>query len=94
MKRLILLLPAALSLSGCFGFGFGGDSCTEAKPYQESRLTDPVKVPAGLSGLDERLELEVPVASTPPGAGDGRCLEEPPPFSQRMAETRDEDEED
>lgn len=94
MKRLFLLPPAALLLSGCFGFGLGGDDCTEAKPYQESRLTDPLKVPEGLSGLDERLELEVPVASTPPGAADGRCLQKPPPFSQRMAETREDEEED
>jgi hypothetical protein len=93
MRHIFLWPVAALLLSGCFGFGLGGD-CTEPKPYQESRLTDPVKAPAGLTGLDERRDLEVPVASTPPGAAEGRCLEEPPPFSQRMAETREEGEED
>ncbi|WP_405233506.1 hypothetical protein [Lentisalinibacter salinarum] len=96
MKRLILRpvmgMAMAMLLSGCFGLGLGGDDCGEAKPYQESRLTDPVKVPEGLSGLDEGRDLEVPVASTPPGAGEGRCLEEPPPFSQRIAETRDDEE--
>jgi uncharacterized lipoprotein len=94
MKRLILWPAMAVLLSGCFGLGLGSNDCSEAKPYQESRLTDPVKVPEGLSGLDQRRDLEVPVASTPPGAGEGRCLEEPPPFSQRMAETRDGEEED
>ncbi|HZX22477.1 MAG TPA: hypothetical protein VFF18_02995 [Woeseiaceae bacterium] len=98
MKRRILwpatVTATAMLLSGCFGLGLGGDDCSEVKPYQESRLTDPVKVPEGLSGLDERRDLEVPVASTPPGVGEGRCLEEPPPFSQRVAETRDDDEED
>jgi hypothetical protein len=94
MRHLFLWPAAALLLSGCFGFGLGGGGCTEAKPYQESRLTEPVRVPAGMSGLDDRRDLEVPVASTPPGAADGRCLEEPPPFSDRMADIRDDDEDD
>ncbi|HKL62354.1 MAG TPA: hypothetical protein VJ883_03240 [Woeseiaceae bacterium] len=94
MKRLLLWPAMTVLLSGCFGLGLAGGDCSEPKPYQESRLTEPVTVPEGLSGLDQRRDLEVPVASTPPGAAEGRCLEEPPPFSQRMAEGRNEDEED
>ncbi len=90
MKRTVLALAAAPLLGGCFVFG--GSDCTDPKPYQESRLTEPVRAPADLDNLDERRDLDVPIASTPPGAAAGRCLEEPPAFSERISAARDEEE--
>jgi hypothetical protein len=92
MRHAVLALVALTLLNGCFIFN--GSDCSEPKPYQNSRLTEPVRAPDGLDELDERRDLNVPVASTPPGAGQGRCLEEPPPFSDRMADVRDDDEDD
>lgn len=87
MNRVLVPLMSMAVLTGCFG----GQTCDQPKAYQKAKLTAPVQPPEGLDSLDENRDLQIPVASTPPGAGDGRCLEQPPAYSEGMAAIREGD---
>lgn len=87
MNRTAPMLIATALVSGCFG----GQNCDRPQAYQKARPTTPIQVPDGLSELDNSRDLKVPVASTPPGAGKGACLEQPPAYSDQMAAKREDD---
>lgn len=79
------LAGAALFIAGCAGES--GLGCGDGNLYANSRSDAPLRVPDDLSVPDESDSLSVPSSrpsNTPPPA-DGRCLETPPPFSDRTS---------
>jgi uncharacterized lipoprotein len=80
---LIGVMAALILIAGCAGER--GLGCGDAERYANSRSDAPLRVPDDLSLPDETDSLSVPSArgrnSTP--SENGRCLETPPPFSDR-----------
>jgi hypothetical protein len=81
---LIGTIAACLLLTGCAGeHGLG---CGDSQRYANSRSDAPLRVPDDLSVPDESDSLSVPssrAGNAAPAAD--RCLETPPPFSERGA---------
>jgi uncharacterized lipoprotein len=66
-------------LGGCAWFG--DKSCHKPQVYEEAKAVPPLRIPAGLDGIDTRGALNIPELKEPeppPPADNAPCLDEPP----------------
>ncbi len=78
----VALVPgiACLTLLGGCAW-FGSKSCHKPQVYEEAKSAPPLRIPAGLDGIDTRGALKIPELTQPepPRPAEGApCLDEPP----------------
>jgi uncharacterized lipoprotein len=82
LGALLGCLSVCALLSGCSIFHHGRSvaSCHERPFTGDAQNLPPLKVPSGLSALDQSSEIKIPQLDTPDRVAAGTCLDEPPKY--------------
>jgi uncharacterized lipoprotein len=82
LDRALMLIAAAVALSGCHLFSKLTPDCHTPQEYQRAGQVPPLKVPSGLDTPNTQGALVIPtvaISPPPPGAKDA-CLDVPPRY--------------
>jgi uncharacterized lipoprotein len=87
LDRLMLIIAAAMIVSGCHRFGRAVPDCHRPQEYQSAVQLAPLKVPAGLDTPNTQGALVIPTLeiTPPPPAANAACLDTPPRYKPAPA---------